>query len=376
MEERPSGFSGRNCATSGREHGRRGELVLLEVELREERALLDVAAARVQHHLVDLEQVDHVDGDHDGVADDLAGALAVLDLQLHVGLVLVVAFVGGVAPAAERAHLRHGLEEVEHERLPPRDGDDEQLALHALDEHVLRQRPVQRRPQHVLGAVEERLAKLRALHGGQDGGAAGLWRGGGEIPLVLQELAGAQRPGLLDPDQHLDLVHLQRLHAGDDHGLRLGRVLPERRQLLEPALALHVLVLLVEDQQPVLGAVHADGAQQVVVEVRDVVLLQVVRHHQMPVLLHPHLRQPRKPLDRHTSQGPCATNDPSSDNHHLFAPVRKYQSNHLAPLIEHHNMIRHYRFNIMDHKIRSIEHSLIVGKRDQLAVALLALDIS
>ena len=80
-------------------HGGR-KLVLLEVELREQSALLDVTTPRVQHDLVHLQQIDHMNRYHDRIPNDLARALAVLHLQHHVRLVLVVALVSGVAPTA------------------------------------------------------------------------------------------------------------------------------------------------------------------------------------------------------------------------------------------------------------------------------------
>ena len=219
-------------------------------------------------------------------------------LQEHVGRVFIAGVVGGIAPRPERADLSNSLKEVEHERFPARDGDDQELPLHAVDAHILLRGPIERSPQHILGAVEQILPQCRPVQR-RDHARPVLGRRGGQVTLVQQQAARAQRPCALEPAQNLGLVGLDTLHAVDDHGLRLGGVLAERDQLLEARLALDVLVLHVEDEQAVFRGVDTDGAEQVVVEVRDVDFLQVVGHHQVAVLLHPHFRQPRKPLDRH-----------------------------------------------------------------------------
>ena len=275
---------------------------LLEEKLREQSTLLNIATARIQHSLIHLQQIDHVNGHHDHVPDYLTGTLAVLHLQHHVGLGLVV--IGPlfrIPPHSLRAHLRDGLEEVEHEGFIPRNGNHQQLALHAGDEEVAALRgAVQGGPQHVLGAVEEVVAEVGAFQVADDGGAAGVGGVREEVAAVDEELAVAQRPGLSEPHEELGFVEVESLDAVGDGGLRL-RGLQEGELAAEgcAAVASDVLVLLLEDEDAVLGAVDADGAQEVVVEVHDIFFSQAVGHHLPAVLLHPHLGQPRIPLDRH-----------------------------------------------------------------------------
>src|SRR6266550_7480282 len=66
----------------------------------DQRRLLDVDHARVEHLFIDLEVVDQRESKDDPVADQLVGDLAVLDFEQDVVGALVIRDVAGVLPRA------------------------------------------------------------------------------------------------------------------------------------------------------------------------------------------------------------------------------------------------------------------------------------